>query len=482
MQYIQPSPVGLTLIHERYAIQDQLGRGGFSAVYLVKDRYSVDEQADGLVEEIDGKLFALKELIEQDKQARERFTFEGEVLKRLEHPALPRIHALFAGDTQNRAYILMDYVAGPNLEVLRQQQPDKRFPLSQVLTIMAPIIEAVTYLHSQQPPILHRDIKPANIIVPEMDGKAVLVDFGIAKEFEADATTTAIRHCSPGYGAPEQYSIGTDIYGLGATLYALLTGTIPVDSLQRATQLASKGTDPLLPVHELAPSLPRNVASAIHRALSIGSDQRFSTVEEFWQAIQTNATSTGMLPPTNGHEQKHLHASQLASGHHYPRKRGILLSLVLALLILLGSGVGLAFSFGSQHRNPAPHRAITSAATRTNQAPMSVVLYPPLAANYAGTIDDLFISSKTSMVLSNIQGHAGSIAGSFIGLGLSGPFKGTLNPSGHLQFQVSLYQGNSTLVFEGTIKLGGDIAGSYKVLNQNGQFTGESGVWSVAPN
>jgi eukaryotic-like serine/threonine-protein kinase len=151
-----------------------------------------------------------------------------------------------------RAYILMDYVEGSNLEVLRQQQPENRFSLSQVLFLMAPIIDAVSYLHHQVPPILHRDIKPANIIVPHAGDGTVLVDFGIAKEYDPDATTTAIRRCSPGYGAPEQYSRGTsthtDVYGLGATIYALLTGVVPADAFYRMTQLGSKSIDPLQPL------------------------------------------------------------------------------------------------------------------------------------------------------------------------------------------------------------------------------------------
>ncbi len=78
----------------------------------------------------------------------------------------------------------------------------------EVHSIMAPIMDAISYLHNQQPPIIHRDIKPANIIVPPSGNDAVLVDFGIAKEFNPNSTTTAVRHASPGYAAPEQYGIG----------------------------------------------------------------------------------------------------------------------------------------------------------------------------------------------------------------------------------------------------------------------------------
>src|SRR5262249_13661808 len=163
---------------------------------------------------------------------------------------LPRVYRVFEDEKKNRFYMLMDYVEGPNLERLRLQQPEKRFSLPQALKIMVPIIEAVSYLHTQQPPIIHRDIKPANVIVSPLEEGAVLVDFGIAKEYDQDSTTAAIRHCSPGYGAPEQYVYGTsmqtDIYGLGATFYTLLTGEVPIDALYRITNLSSRKADPLV--------------------------------------------------------------------------------------------------------------------------------------------------------------------------------------------------------------------------------------------
>src|SRR5260370_30358649 len=212
----------------RYVIETLLGEGGSGAVYLVRDQSAAQ------------KRFALKEVINPDKHDRERFTFEGQVLWRLEHKALPRVYRVFENDKLRRVYILMDYIEGPNLEVLQKEQPEQRFPLALSLVLLAPIIDALTYLHHQDPPIIHRDVKPANIIVPMKGEGAVLVDFGIAKEFVEDKTTNVIRHGSPGYAAPEQYGGGTnslkELYGMAATGIYMLTRVIPSHSLTPATR------------------------------------------------------------------------------------------------------------------------------------------------------------------------------------------------------------------------------------------------------
>jgi serine/threonine protein kinase len=266
------------VIGERYIIDEPLGQGGFGTVYRVHDR------------RVKNNVFALKEIINPNRRVRENFTFEGELLRRLDHPHLPRVYRIFEDEKQHRLYMLMDYIDGPNLERLRVRQPERRFTFAQTLKIMAPIIEAVVYLHTQTPPIIHRDIKPANIIVPTSGDDAVLVDFSIAKEYDLNATTTAIRHCSPSYGAPEQYicdtSPRTDIYGLGATFYTLLTGRMPIDSLYRITSLSAKGADPLVPMHELTPELPIPVADTIQRALAIDSNERFASVDALWKALK----------------------------------------------------------------------------------------------------------------------------------------------------------------------------------------------------
>ena len=109
-------------------MEDLLGKGGFGAVYLVRDM------------RVRSNLFALKELIDPSKGDRKRFIFEGELLKKLDYPALPRVYRVFENDAEKRVYLLMDYIQGPNLEHLRLQQPEERFSLAETLHIMAPVV------------------------------------------------------------------------------------------------------------------------------------------------------------------------------------------------------------------------------------------------------------------------------------------------------------------------------------------------------
>ncbi len=277
-----------SIVGGRYLVEELLGKGGFGAVYKVRDQ------------RVRQNLFALKEVIDPSKQERKRFVFEADLLRRLDHPALPRVYYVFEDDKNERAYMLMDYVEGSNLEVLRRHQPNMRLSVPQILNIMAPIMNATSYLHNQLPPVIHRDIKPANIIVPTSGNEAVLVDFGIAKEFHPDSTTTAVRHASPGYAAPEQYGVGTntrtDIYGLGATIYTLLTGIVPADAFYRITNLGSKGIDPLESIHRYAPDVPQYIADAIYRAMAVDINDRFPTVQDFWQELNAYAVDDSHSP------------------------------------------------------------------------------------------------------------------------------------------------------------------------------------------
>jgi eukaryotic-like serine/threonine-protein kinase len=502
-------PVGATIPHpagDRYVIERLLGRGGFGAVYLVRDRH------------VKQRLFALKEVIDPSRRDHERFIFEAEVLKRLNHRSLPHVYHVFAYEKLKRVYMLMDYIEGQDLDALLHEQPGQRFSLPLVLALMTPIVDALIYLHGQNPPIVHRDIKPANIIMQTKSGEAVLVDFGLAKEYVVDNTTNVIRHGSPGYAAPEQYGSGTnprtDIYGLGATLYTLLTGTIPSDAITRVT--GSKRIDPLTPAYLVAPDVPWTVSMVIEQAMSISSEDRFATIEEFWQEltnpapqsfnkvegelVQTPRPQSIDTPlPLTIPEQELERITTIAPEplQQQPpalrsRKRSALLTISLALLLALAIGTGLLL-FASRHSSPpsttqrvtptltssTPRSSATAALTPTPVGPV----YPVINASYAGTVVDLLNPQhpqKTALFLTNIQQNGGNISGYFQGLGLNGPFKGSVTTDEKVNFTVSVQSGASTLSFEGSIKVGGDLTGSFKVLNQQRQPTGEFGEWNAS--
>ena len=290
-----PLPAG-TVIQEHYIVESLLGKGDFGNVYLVRDQR--DEQ----------KLFALAELINPAEGEKYRFALEYVSLAPLDHRALPHVQYVFNDDKLSRAYVLMRYIEETNLEILRLQQPEKRFPSPQVMAIMTPVINAVAYLHGRHPPVFHRNIKPASIIVSRTVDAPVLAMLDICKEH--DSTTTPLHYFAPGYGATEQYSgkfsTRTDIYGLGATWYTLLTGIVPPDALYRSTQLSNGEIDPLKPIHEVMPDIPTLIAEAIQRAMSIDANDRFSSVEHFrevlaspvgqsWLELSRSMTSTS--PP-----------------------------------------------------------------------------------------------------------------------------------------------------------------------------------------
>ena len=172
---------------------------------------------------------------------------------------------------------------------------------------------------------------------------------------------------------------------------------------------------------------------------------------------------------------------------HPPRLRkyrpSLPIFLVLLLIVAIGS-VSYALWHGSPSSVPqkatlAPQASHTSAAVSPTST-LHPAKYPILGASYAGTVVDLLAKEKTSMVLTRIQQNQWRIQGYFQGLGFVGPFKGSITPSGHLRFVVAVRAGESTLSFEGDIKVGGDIVGSFEVLLGQGQPTGESGLWNVA--
>lgn len=519
------------VVRDRYVIEGLLGKGGFGAVYLVRDL------------RVKGNRFALKEVIDPNKHDRERFAFEGEVLRRLDHYALPRVYRVFEDERHFRVYLLMDYIEGPNLETLRLQQSEKRFPLARIMQLLAPIVDGVSYLHQQNPPIIHRDIKPANIVVPTNGENTVLVDFGIAKEYEEDSTTTAIRRCSPGYGAPEQYAHGTntrtDVYGLAATFYTLLTGVVPTDALYRITQMGTQGNDPLEPVDHFVPGTPAPIVQAIQRAMAIKSEERFPSVSAFWQALQAHVQPSTLpftepvgsfpaalpvTPPITVVDRTTRPVVIKPQPAARPERHKGIFALLLILLALAALLTGILFATGvvhptrpvvttttpassstprPTHNTPVPSPTIAHATptplptatsvpvTPTPQPtpqPTSGPVYPSLASTYNGTIYDKSANISGVMSLTNMQQqNQGAKASGHLsltqGLYANSDFNGTVSTSGTLRFIVTPYPQYLPLLFIGQINKDSSISGTYcsEQNNQCDYADGGYGTWHVAP-
>ena len=501
-----------TVLQGRYLVIDLLGKGGFSAVYLVQDRQRED------------RFFALKEGIAFDREAREHFAVECALLKRLVHPALPQVHEVFDDEEHDRMYMLMDYVEGPNLETLLSIQPERRFSLPVVTAVLAPIADALEYLHQQDPPIIHRDIKPSNIIVPVVGGKTILVDFGIAKEFDSEGTTNATRHATPGYGAPEHYAGGTsalsDIYGLGGTIFTLLTGEVPPDAVERLMRLGNSKPDPLKPVSELVPSIPLPISRTIERAMAVNMTQRYTTVKEFWQTFQEEpgqkpiAEALGSIVGSPSNPEVSLERGKASTtpevfarvgaitsplqhvqADRRSRKR-FLLPVLLTLLLIAGIGAGLLglnmLNMIQKHPANTPTGRTGPTVTLPTLTPISsaTVAATVTASNsthllptYNGTLEELSKNVPSQMTLTHMQQNNGLISATFTSPPLRGDYTGYLDRSKHIFFTVANNASGAQLYFTGTVQSAGNIEGSFCTIDQNNQcISGEAfGVWNVIP-
>jgi len=267
-----------TVLQNRYRIIRLLGQGGMGAVYE-----ATDERLDTTV--------ALKETLFADERLRKQFEREARLLARMHHPALPRVSDHFAeGEGQ---FLVMQFIPGDDLSQMmaRKQGP---FPPDQVLTWGDQLLDALDYLHTQEPQIIHRDIKPQNLKLTGR-GQIILLDFGLAKGqtggVSVVTTSASIFGYTPNYAPLEQIQgLGTDarsdIYALSATLYHLMTAVKPPDALTRAAALVNGQADPLTPANEISGSIGPEVASVLARAMSQNRDQRFPTAAAMRAALK----------------------------------------------------------------------------------------------------------------------------------------------------------------------------------------------------
>jgi serine/threonine protein kinase len=268
------------LLHKRYRIVEILGQGGMGSVYR-----AVDENL--------GVDVAVKEnLFTTDEYARQ-FRLEAVILANLRHPNLPRVTDHFVIGDQGQ-YLVMDYIEGEDL----RQRMERMGNITEddAVLLGAAMCDALMYLHTRKPPILHRDLKPGNVKITS-DGHIFLVDFGLAKVLHGNqATTTGARAMTPGYSPPEQYGTArtdprTDVYSLGATIYAALSGIIPEDGLARAMDNTQ-----LTPLRKRNSKVSRRLAAAIEKAMGVDPADRFQNADEFKHALLGSKSKTQRLP------------------------------------------------------------------------------------------------------------------------------------------------------------------------------------------
>ena len=256
-----------SVIDGKYKILNQIGKGGMSIVYL-----AMNERAN--------KQWAVKEVRKDGVQdfeiVRQGLIVEMEMLKRLRHPYLPTIIDVI--DTEDSVLIVMDYIEGKPLS--RALAEHGALPQEYVIEWAKQLCEVLGYLHTRKNPIIYRDLKPDNIML-RPDGSITLIDFGIAREYKEYAAHDTRALGTQGYAAPEQFGgqgqtdARTDIYGLGTTLYHLVTGYNP-----------SEPPYEIFPIRHWNPSLSQGLERIIWKCIQRNPKDRYQSCAEILYALE----------------------------------------------------------------------------------------------------------------------------------------------------------------------------------------------------
>ncbi|WP_317967138.1 serine/threonine-protein kinase [Paenibacillus sp. CCS19] len=261
------------MIGGRYRIAGIIGQGGMGVVYAAEDT------------RLQGKLRAVK------AAGRHGFDYdqcaeEARMLMRLSHPNVPQIVDYFPPDHMGFEYVVMDYVHGETV-AQRLSRYQGRMPVEEIVSIGIQLCDALSYLHEQTPQIIHRDLKPSNVMI-DKHGHVRLIDFGIARFYKEGGRFDTVLLGTPGFAAPEQEGgsqsdARTDVYGLGALLYFLLSGGITY---------AAGNTRQLFESSDLELDVPPSLLAAVQRMLLANPSMRFAAMRQVEEAL-TDAMPIG---------------------------------------------------------------------------------------------------------------------------------------------------------------------------------------------
>lgn len=285
---------------EDYRIKRVLGAGGFGLTYLARDLREDPESParnvavkEYLPFEIATRMpdgIQVGILSEADRDdfmfGLEKFEREARTLARFKHPNIVEVRRFFRAN--GTAYIVMKYERGVDFESVIES-PDMMFE-EDLRSILKPLLEGLGAVHSQG--FLHRDIKPSNIYIRKDDLTPVLLDFGAARAALKTKSQKMTALVTPGYAPFEQYSSDgnngpwSDLYGLGAVLYAAVTKDRPREATERMAALVKGKRDPQIPAAERGKgNFSEDLLVAIDWALKVPEQDRPQTVEEFKDAL-----------------------------------------------------------------------------------------------------------------------------------------------------------------------------------------------------
>lgn len=248
-----------TVLHEGlYTIKEQIGAGGQGTAYLAT--------TNGLIPEVVLKEYVLPDHnnVHDRRRALKRLEDEVQILSRLTHSQIVRLHDVFIED--HRAYLVLDYIDGPSLKTAVSKSG--KFDVAKTIDMSLQMCEMLKYLHSLSPPLVHQDFTPDNLLLTK-SGVLKLVDFNVAKESATTKTSLVVgKQC---YMPPEQFrgktSVQSDIYAMGASLYYLLVGSEP---------------EPLTASHprNVCPDVPEELDRIVAKATALDPENRYESASD----------------------------------------------------------------------------------------------------------------------------------------------------------------------------------------------------------
>lgn len=247
-------------IDGKYEVLKLIGRGGFYTTYLVRNIHV-------------NKVWAMKVCDKKNRHyspvMRENILTEPYMMQKLDHPAIPKVIDII--EDEDSIFIVRDYIEGETLETIARMYGAQ--PADKVIEWGKQMCSALGYLHSQNPPLIYRDMKPANVIL-KPDGTIRFIDFGIMRAYKPNQSSDTCCLGTKGYAAPEQFGgsqtdARTDIFGLGMTMFRLVTGINPTEPPYE--------TKPICLVN---PNLPKGLEYIISKCTQPNPAERYQSCDE----------------------------------------------------------------------------------------------------------------------------------------------------------------------------------------------------------